>query len=112
MKTALINSTSNGNQVYSGTIDKLSKIYEDIAVAEARKWLFEQLQRENLTTRDIYFFALKQAQIRTENKEPDLQTIKFAMKAAILKTLYIERDIKQGELLQSLSGRKFKIKKF
>ena len=117
MKTVVINRTSNGDQGFAGTIDKLSEIYENIAVAEARKWLFEQLQRENLTTRDIYSFAVKQAQIRTENKEPDLATIKFAMKAkqrdivTKLKTLHVEKDIKQSELLQSLNGRRFKHKK-
>ena len=117
MKTTQQNGTSNGHRAYIGTIDKLSKIYDDIAIAEAREWLFTQLQKENLTTRDIYFFALKQAQIRTENKTPDLQTVKFAMKAkqrdisAKLKALFSAKRKEQNVLLNELEGRRYKYKK-
>ena len=79
MKTCNRTRTSDGGPAHDGILSKLYKTYENISKLEARAWLFENLQRQNLTTRDIYYFALKQAQLRTENKEPDQQTIKFAM---------------------------------
>ena len=108
--------TSNGSQPYSETIDKLSKILTDMATAEARLWLISQLYKERLTTRDIYYFALKQAQLRTENKEPDISTVRFAMRAKqrdIESNLMRLRSAKkkiEEHLLNCLDGRKYKLK--
>ena len=53
--------SSDGNQNYNETIGKLNKLCEDIGTSEAKVWLIDQLHRKNLSTRDIYSFAIKQA---------------------------------------------------
>ena len=117
MKTCNRTRTSDGRPAHDGILSKLYKTYENISKLEARTWLFENLQRQNLTTRDIYYFALKQAQLRTENKEPDQQTIKFAMKAkqhdirVSLSKLMVARKDLENNLLSELLGRKFKLRK-
>ena len=109
--------TSNGSQPYSETIDKLSKILTDMATAEARLWLIFQLCKERLTTRDIYYFALKQAQLRTENKEPDISTVRFAMRAkqrdieSNLTRIRSEKKKIEEHLLYCLDGRRYKFRK-
>ena len=108
---------TSGAQPYSETLDKLSKTFISIATAEARLWLISQLIKERLTTRDIYYFALKQAQIRTENKEPDIATVRFAMKAkqrdieSNLMQLRSTKKKTEEDLLSKLGGRKYKFRK-
>ena len=114
MKTTSKSSGAPDGQPYCGTLDKLSRILTDKATAESRKWLLTQLNKEKLTTRDIYFFALKQAQIRTENKEPDVQTVRFAMLAkqrdimANIVNLNKQKRKVEDELYNALERRRYK----
>ena len=117
MKVSNTGGTSNGSLPYDGTLDKLYKICQKISTTEARAWLFNHLIGKKLTTRDIYFFALKQAQLRTENKDLDPLTIKFAMKAKqrdlkkTLDCLWRNKRSLEATLLLELNGRRYKFKK-
>ena len=73
--------SSDGFLTHDGTKGKLMKTLNDISVVEARVWLFQQLFKNRLATRDIYFFALKQAGLRMENTKPDPLTVRYAMLA-------------------------------
>ena len=79
--------SSDGKLTHDGTIGKLYQTSQKIATAEARLWLIKQLLLNRLATRDIYHFAVKQADLRLMNKDPDPLTIRVSMLAK-------ERDIK------------------
>ena len=73
MKT--LRRSSDGATSYDGTVGKLYQTSTKIAVAEARLWLIRQLLLNRLATRDVYYFTLKQADLRIKNKDPDPMTI-------------------------------------
>lgn len=106
--------TSNGDHSINGILSKLNQTCEDIGSNEARGWLIDQLCRRKITTRDIYHFALKQAQLRTEDQSLDTQTVKHAMRAkrrdinSILSKLKRTMKIQEEDLLTELNGRKYK----
>ena len=109
--------SSDGNQSFNETLGKLNKTCEDIGTCEARVWLIDQLLRKNLSTRDVYSFAIKQARLRVFNREPDAQTIKHAMHAKRRDTRKTLADLKsirtkmETQLLTDLEGKKYKWRK-
>ena len=116
MKTN-VRRSSNGNLTYEGTIGKLYETATKISTAEARLWLFKHLQKKKLTTRDIYFFAIKQAGQRLENKDPDPLTVKYAMLAklrdigSLISRLYRVRKKLEQDLFTELNEKRFKFRK-
>ena len=109
--------TSDDGNDYSGTTSEIRKILFSISMAKAREWLLKQLLSKNLMTRDILSFAMKQSNLRLENKDLDRNTVKVAMRAKLVdvrlnltRLLLALRQLKET-LLDSLGGRTFKLRK-
>ena len=66
---------------------ELSGALEDIMLGETRLWLLKTLLSLRLVTWDIYYFAVKQADLRDNMKTLDWPTMRAALKAKI-------RDVK------------------
>ena len=109
-------SPSNGDANF-GVVGKLRENALNISFTEARIWLLRQLMKLNLATRDIFHFALKQANIRIVDKTPDIPTVKHAMLAKLCdnkKVLHLEKKKKrllEDDLKQAFNGRMFKFRK-
>ena len=63
--------------------DKLLEIQKRIVDEEERIRLLKTLQRNGLSTRDIFAFTKKQAGLRVINKNIDASTAKVSMSAKI-----------------------------
>ena len=115
MKT--LRRSSDGATSYDGTVGKLYQTSTKIAVAEARLWLIRQLLLNRLATRDVYYFTLKQADLRIKNKDPDPMTIKHAMMAkekdiiTSISDLLKSRKALETSLYYELGERRFKHRK-
>jgi len=109
--------SSDGFLTHDGTKGKLMKTLNDISVVEARVWLFQQLFKNRLATRDIYFFALKQAGLRMENTKPDPLTVRYAMLAkqrdirATLDKLRIKKKSLEAALFSEVGEKTYKFRK-
>ena len=66
---------------------ELSGALEDIMLGETRLWLLKTILSLRLVTWDIYYFAVKQADLRDNMKTLDWPTMRAALKAKI-------RDVK------------------
>ena len=83
MKPRTTARTSDGGHSYEGTEGKLYQTITKASTEYARLWLFKNLMKNGLATRDIYYFAAKQADLRIENKNMDHMTVRHAMQAKI-----------------------------
>ena len=111
-------SNSVGENYADTQCNKLLEISLKITDDESRLDFFRNLQSRGLTTRDIFSFGMKQADIRTIHKDVDMSTSRNAMAAKIkdLKAV-LHRDrlllghIKKKHLSEQLGNNKHKMKK-
>ena len=89
--------------IFDGLKTELKRALRDIMMQETKAWLIKTLLKTGLATWDIYFFAKKQAGIRSINRNLDWQTMSSALRAKlrdILTKLTEYRRVKSGlELL-------------
>ena len=107
---------SSGGMNLSELKVKLQELYVDNMENRTRKLLLDTMLNENLATRDIFSFGMKQAQIRLFEKNLDKETMKHAMESKI-------KDLRQAikntrreilwieKLLRSRLGKRHKYKR-
>ena len=105
---------SNGDE-FPGPRGKLKEISFRLIKAESRLWLFKQMLKLNIATRDVYAFVKTQADLRREFREVDVATLRVAMKAKIkdtelnLNNLHKEASMIKREILAETGYKQFKL---
>ena len=107
----------SGTRSFSGAISELLNASIEVMKNETRIWLLKSLMKKNLATRDIFSFAMKQANLRSINKTPDSLTIRRAMciklgdiKLSMTHSFEARRRARQN-LLKQLGEKKYILKK-
>ena len=101
---------------FSGELSGLEETMNAIMLNELRIWLLRSLMSECLVTRDIFYFAMNQADLRITNKKLDRITMKHAMFSKIrdarqtLKTQCKRRDTHINNIREKLGGDNFRLK--
>ena len=97
-------------------LSELEEYLHQIMQNESRIWLLRALIRENLSTRDVFSFAKKQAEMRVTIKDLDPATIRQAMMAkvrdlrATLRTQLNSKMKTEDRIRQTLKEEKYKLK--
>ena len=105
------------DELIPGNKGKLREKYLHVANAEARLWLFKQMLDRDIATRDIQSFVEKQAGLRREFKQVDMNTLRVAMRAKYkdtgrhLKTLQMEIEDVRKQLLLDLDNKRYRLRK-
>ena len=100
-----------------GLMSKLYKTHMDVMENETRIWLLKSLLKQNLSTNDVYAFAVTQAGLRTTKKSLDKSTMVSAMRAkvsdikATVSDQYRTKVVVERELLRALDGRSYALRK-
>ena len=98
-------------------VGKLEKCWTKLVHTESNMFLFNELLKRNISTRDVFFFALKQAKIRKIYKKLDPPLSKVAMKSKLNDACAMAHRLRQElnrvrqNLLMATGNRKFKQKK-
>ena len=83
MKMDLIRESSNVPGSILGLESELERTYRSLMKDELRIWLLRTLSSNNICTREIYYFVVNQARLRTTNNRIDAATVHSAMSAKI-----------------------------
>ena len=103
---------------FSGLEQDLFKIHMTTMKQRLRIRLLQALLDQGLSTRDIFYFARGQADLRSFKKTPDWATIRSAMMAKMsdvksaLNESYTSRSRLRLQLLEEYGDRKYKLRKF
>ena len=98
-------------------VGKLEKCWKKLAQTESNVFLFSELLKRDISTQDIFFFALKQAKIRKVHKKLDPPLSRAAMRSklndACAMAIRQRQELKKLklELLHSVEDKRFKQKR-
>ena len=98
-------------------VGKLEDCWIKLAHSESNLFLFNELLKRNISTRDVFYFALKQAKIRKVYKKLDPPLSKTAMKSKLNDACAMTHKLKhklnkvKDELLAATNNKRFRQKR-
>ena len=108
-----LSSTSSKGKV-KHVVCKLEECWLKLAQTESNVFLFCELLKRNISTRDVFYFALKQAKIRRVHKKLDPPLTKAAMRAKLNDACATANRLRQKlkkiklDLLSATGNKRFK----